>query len=78
MCPWDFIGSLNDNFSTLGFVIIGVFALSWLGARLFGTEALVLGEHSVIFVCDHENRSFIANRAAQGESAARSGIEESL
>ena len=29
---WDFIGSLNDNFSTLGFVIIGVFALSWVGS----------------------------------------------
>jgi nickel/cobalt transporter (NiCoT) family protein len=29
---WDFIGSLNDNFGTLGFVIIGVFALSWVGS----------------------------------------------
>ena len=29
---WDFIGSLNDNFATLGFVIIGVFALSWVGS----------------------------------------------
>jgi high-affinity nickel permease len=29
---WDFIGSLNDNFGTLGFVIIGVFVLSWAGS----------------------------------------------
>jgi len=27
---WDAIGSLNDNFGVLGYVIIGVFALSWL------------------------------------------------
>ena len=27
---WDFIGSLNDNFGTLGYLIIGVFAASWL------------------------------------------------
>jgi len=32
---WDFIGSLNDNFGTLGFVIIGVFILSWLGSVIF-------------------------------------------
>jgi nickel/cobalt transporter (NiCoT) family protein len=29
---WDFIGSLNDNFGTLGFVILGIFALSWVGS----------------------------------------------
>jgi len=29
---WDFIGSLNDNFGTFGFVIIEVFALSWVGS----------------------------------------------
>ena len=27
---WDAIGSLNDNFGVLGYVIIGLFALSWL------------------------------------------------
>jgi len=27
---WDAVGSLNDTFGTLGYVIIGVFALSWL------------------------------------------------
>jgi high-affinity nickel-transport protein len=27
---WDLIGSLNENFGTLGFVIVGIFALSWL------------------------------------------------
>ena len=31
---WDFIGSLNDNFSTMGFVIIGVFILSWIGSMI--------------------------------------------
>jgi nickel/cobalt transporter (NiCoT) family protein len=29
---WDFVSSLNNNFGTLGFVIIGVFALSWIGS----------------------------------------------
>ncbi len=27
---WDAVASLNDTFGTLGYVIIGVFALSWL------------------------------------------------
>ncbi|MFP6562212.1 HoxN/HupN/NixA family nickel/cobalt transporter [Paraburkholderia sp. B3] len=27
---WDLIGTLNDNFNNLGFVIIGVFILAWL------------------------------------------------
>ena len=29
---WDTIGSLNDNFGTLGFVIVGTFALTWVGS----------------------------------------------
>jgi high-affinity nickel-transport protein len=29
---WDFVGGLNDNFGTLGFVIIGVFVLTWIGS----------------------------------------------
>jgi high-affinity nickel-transport protein len=32
---WDLIGSLNDNFGTLGFLIIGVFVLSWVGSVIF-------------------------------------------
>ncbi len=31
---WDFIGSLNDNFSALGFVIIGIFIFSWIGSMI--------------------------------------------
>jgi len=31
---WDFIGCLNDNFNTLGFVIIGVFIFSWIGSMI--------------------------------------------
>ena len=27
---WDFVGSLNDTLGTLGYVIVGVFALSWV------------------------------------------------
>jgi nickel/cobalt transporter (NiCoT) family protein len=27
---WDLIGSLNENFGTLGFAIVGIFALSWV------------------------------------------------
>jgi high-affinity nickel-transport protein len=27
---WDAIGSLNDNFGMLGFIIIGIFAGSWV------------------------------------------------
>jgi high-affinity nickel-transport protein len=26
---WDFVGSLNDNFGALGYLIIGIFALCW-------------------------------------------------
>ncbi len=29
---WDGIGSLNDNFNTLGFIIIGVFIAAWIGS----------------------------------------------
>jgi nickel/cobalt transporter (NiCoT) family protein len=29
---WDLVGNLNNNFGTLGFVIIGIFALSWVGS----------------------------------------------
>jgi nickel/cobalt transporter (NiCoT) family protein len=29
---WDFIDSLNDNFGTLGFAIIGLFILSWIAS----------------------------------------------
>jgi nickel/cobalt transporter (NiCoT) family protein len=32
---WDFIGTLNDNFGPLGFVIISVFILSWIGSMIF-------------------------------------------
>lgn len=32
---WDTIGTLNDNFGTLGYIIIGIFALSWLASMLF-------------------------------------------
>jgi nickel/cobalt transporter (NiCoT) family protein len=27
---WDFIGALNDNFGAIGYLIIGIFAASWL------------------------------------------------
>ena len=36
------------------------------------------GECSVILVYDYDSCRFVANGAAEGESAARSGIEESL
>ena len=29
---WDLVGNLNNNFGTLGFLIIGIFALSWVGS----------------------------------------------
>ena len=29
---WDLIGGLNDNFGTLGFVIIGIFVVCWIGS----------------------------------------------
>jgi high-affinity nickel-transport protein len=31
---WDAIGALNDNFGVLGYLIIGVFAASWLVSAL--------------------------------------------
>jgi high-affinity nickel-transport protein len=27
---WDFISELSDNFGTIGYLIIGIFVLSWL------------------------------------------------
>jgi high-affinity nickel-transport protein len=32
---WGAIGDINDNFGVLGYVIIGIFALSWLGSVVF-------------------------------------------
>ena len=32
---WDLIGTLNENFGTLGYAIIGLFALSWIASRWF-------------------------------------------
>jgi high-affinity nickel-transport protein len=29
---WDLIGTLNDNFNNLGFVIIGVFIVAWVAS----------------------------------------------
>lgn len=31
---WDFIGELNDNFGTLGYLIIGIFIVSWAVSAL--------------------------------------------
>jgi len=27
---WDFVGRLNENFGTLGYCIVGLFAVSWI------------------------------------------------
>jgi high-affinity nickel-transport protein len=41
---WDLIDSLNDNFGTLGFAIIGVFVFSWVASiiiyRVYGFDRL--------------------------------------
>jgi high-affinity nickel-transport protein len=31
---WDGIGALNDNFGTLGFIVIGIFIVAWIGSVL--------------------------------------------
>ena len=31
---WDFIGSLNDNFGSLGYLIIVIFAVCWIVSQL--------------------------------------------
>ncbi|MBV9274820.1 MAG: HoxN/HupN/NixA family nickel/cobalt transporter [Verrucomicrobia bacterium] len=31
---WDLVGGLNDNFGNLGFVLIGLFVLSWIGSMV--------------------------------------------
>ena len=31
---WDGISALNDNFGTIGYVIIAVFVLTWIGSAL--------------------------------------------
>jgi high-affinity nickel-transport protein len=44
---WDAIGSLNDHFGTIGYVIIGIFVLTWIVSaviyRLKGYDALEAG-----------------------------------
>jgi high-affinity nickel-transport protein len=32
---WNGIGTLNDNFNSLGFIIIGIFIIAWVGSVLF-------------------------------------------
>jgi len=32
---WGAIGTINDNFGILGYVIIGIFVLSWVGSVVF-------------------------------------------
>jgi high-affinity nickel-transport protein len=32
---WGVVGKMNDNFGTLGYAIVGLFALSWIGSILF-------------------------------------------
>jgi high-affinity nickel-transport protein len=32
---WDAIGTLNDNFSGIGFAIVGVFIFAWIGSVIF-------------------------------------------
>ncbi len=32
---WGAIGAINDNFGVLGYVIIGIFVLSWVGSMVF-------------------------------------------
>jgi nickel/cobalt transporter (NiCoT) family protein len=32
---WDAVGALNDNFGILGYVIIGIFVLSWVGSVVY-------------------------------------------
>ena len=31
---WDLVGNLNHNFGSLGFIIIGVFVISWAGSMI--------------------------------------------
>jgi high-affinity nickel-transport protein len=44
---WDAVAGLNDNFGTLGYLIIGIFALSWIVSvliyRLNGYDQLEVG-----------------------------------
>jgi high-affinity nickel-transport protein len=32
---WGTIGALNDNFGALGYIIIGIFVVSWIGSVAF-------------------------------------------
>ncbi len=32
---WDWIGSLNDNFGVIGYLIIGIFVMSWILSTIF-------------------------------------------
>jgi high-affinity nickel-transport protein len=41
---WEWVGGLNDNFNSLGFIIIGLFIVAWIGSvvvyRYFGYDEL--------------------------------------
>ncbi|MBV8484855.1 MAG: HoxN/HupN/NixA family nickel/cobalt transporter [Verrucomicrobia bacterium] len=55
---WDLVGNLNDNFGTLGFVIIGIFVVCWIGSvviyRIKGFDRL---ESSVTATSEYDGRS---------------------
>ena len=44
---WDAVGALNDNFNTLGFVIVGLFVVTWIGSvvvyRYKGLDEIEVG-----------------------------------
>jgi high-affinity nickel-transport protein len=44
---WSAVGALNDNFGTLGYLIVALFALSWLVSiaiyRIRGYDAIETG-----------------------------------
>jgi high-affinity nickel-transport protein len=46
---WDWIGSLNDNFGMIGYLIIAIFALSWIASiavyKLKGYDQLEVNTH---------------------------------
>lgn len=53
---WDFIGNVGDNFGTIGYIIIGVFIVSWVGSTII-YKMKKYDDIEVVTVRDREQQS---------------------
>lgn len=60
---WDFIGNLSDNFGTIGYLIIGIFIISWI----ISTIVYKLKRYDEIEVVSIETREQETGSRASGK-----------